>query len=440
MIGSIGSTTPTLVRVMGRWTVTALVINAILGSGVFGLPSVVARSLGPSSPWAWVIGAAVNAVIIACFAEVASRFTQAGGPYLYARTGLGRLPAILVGWLAYLTRVSAVAAGANLFTVNLIEFFPGVGRELVRIAVLTVVLAAFAAVNYRGARGGAWLSNAFTIGKLVPLGVFVVAGIVFVALHPPAASVTPPAATGGDWLQAILLVGFAFGGYDGAMLAMGEAKEPRRDAPFALITAIVCLAVLYTGIQVLVNAALVDPGATDRPLAAAARVFLGPAGAALLAGGALLSVVGFLSANFLNSPRLTYALSEHGDAPAAFGRIHPRFRTPHISIMTFAVLVWALAGYGNFQWNATLSAVTRLFIYGSTCLALIVLRRTQPGGATLPVPGGPLLAAAGMGFCAVLAARMGRAEFLVIIGVVVLGLAHWLIVRRRDPSAAADRQ
>jgi len=418
---------------MGRWTVTALVVNAILGSGVFGLPSVIARSLGPASPWAWVIGAAGNAVIIACFAEVASRFTQAGGAYLYARAGLGRLAAILVGWLAYLTRVSAVAAGANLFTVNLAEFFPGVGRDLVRIAVLTVVLVVFATVNYRGARGGAWLSNAFTIGKLVPLAVFVIAGIAFVALHAPAvAPAPPPAATGGDWLQALLLVGFAYGGYDGAMLAMGEAKEPRRDAPFALITAIVFLTALYTGIQLLVNAALVDPGATDRPLAAAARVFLGPPGGALLAGGALLSVVGFLSANFLNAPRLTFALSEHHDAPAAFGRIHARFRTPHVSILTFAVLVWALAAYGNFQWNATLSAVTRLFIYGSTCLALIVLRRTQPGGAALPVPGGPVLAAVGMAFCALLAARMGRAEFLVILGVAGLGVVHWLIVRRRS--------
>jgi amino acid transporter len=423
-------TTPTLVRVMGRWTVTALVINAIIGSGIFGLPSVIARSLGPASPWAWIIGAAGNAVIIVCFAEVASRFTQAGGAYLYARASLGRLAAILVGWLAYLTRVSAVAAGANLFTVNLAEFFPGVGREAARLAVLTVVLGAFAVVNYRGARGGAWLSNVFTIGKLVPLAVFVIAGIAFVAMYAPAVGSVRPPATGRDWLQALLLVGFAYGGYDGAMLAMGEAKEPRRDAPFALVTAIVFLTALYTGIQVLVNAALADPGATDRPLAAAARVFLGPSGAALLAGGALLSVVGFLSANFLNAPRLTFALSEHCDAPAAFSRIHARFRTPHVSILTFAALVWALAAYGNFQWNATLSAVTRLFIYGSTCLALIVLRRTQPGGAWLPIPGGTVLAAVGIGFCALLAARMGRAELLVILGVAGLGLVHWLIARR----------
>src|SRR6266540_732820 len=423
--------TPTLIRVMGRWTVTALVINAILGSSIFGLPSVIAKTLGSASAWAWLIGAAGNAVIIACFAEVASRFTQAGGAYLYAHAALGRLPAILVGWLAYLTRVSAVAAGANLFTVNLAEFFPGVAREAVRIGVLTVLLGLFAAVNYRGAKGGARLSNVFTIGKLVPLAIFVAAGIAWVGTHAAAAPAAAASPTGRDWLQALLLIGFAYGGFDGAMFAMGEAKEPRRDAPFALGTAIVFLTVLYTGVQILVNAALPDPGATDRPLADAASVFLGPPGAALLAGGALLSLVGFLSANFLSGPRLTYALSEHADAPPLLGAIHPRFRTPYVSIVLFAVLVWALAARGNFQWNATLSAVTRLFIYGSTCLALIVLRRTQPGGALLSVPGGPVLAAVGIGFCALLAARMGRAEFVVVGGVVVLGLVHWLIVRRQ---------
>lgn len=415
---------------MGRWTVTALVINAIIGSGIFGLPSVIARSLGPASPWAWIVGAVGNAVIILCFAEVASRFADAGGAYLYARASLGRLPAILVGWLAYLTRLSAVAAGANLLTLNLAEFFPGVEREAVRVAVLTALLGGFTVVNYRGARGGAGLSNAFTVAKLLPLGVFVVAGAVHVVLRDAVAVPVPQPAASPDWLHALLLVGFAYGGYDGAMIAMCEAKEPRRDAPFALGVAILFIAALYTGIQVVVIGALADPGASGRPLADAARVFLGAPGAALLAAGALVSVVGFLAANFLGVPRLTFALSEHQDAPAAFGRIHPRFRTPSVSILTFAALVWALAVYGNFQWNATLSAVARLFVYGSTCLALIVLRRTQPGGAWLPIRGGPALAAVGIAFCGLLAARMGRAELLVILGVAGLGLVHWVIVRR----------
>ena len=413
---------------MGRWTVTALVVNAIIGSGIFGLPSVIAGAVGPASPWAWLIGAAANAVIIVCFAEVASRFTGAGGAYLYARASMSRLAAIVVGWLAYLTRLSAVAAGANLFTVNLAEFFPTVEREPVRVALLTVVMGGFAAVNYRGARGGARLSNAFTVAKLVPLAVFVAAGAAFLALRDPATG--PPPAPERDWLGALLLIGFAYGGFDGAMLAMSEAREPRRDAPFALAAAIVFLAVLYTGIQLLVNGALADPAASQRPLADAARVFLGAPGAALLAVGAIVSVVGFLSANFFNAPRLTFALSEHRDAPAALGRVHPRFRTPHVSIVLFAALVWALAVYGNFQWNATLSAVARLFVYGSTCLTLIVLRRTQPGAAWLRVPGGPVLAAVGIGFCALLATRMGRAELVTILAVTGLGVVHWLMVRR----------
>jgi amino acid transporter len=419
----------TLVRVMGRWTVTALVINAIIGSGIFGLPSVIARQLGGASPWAWIIGAGINAVIMLCFAEVASRFTDAGGAYLYARRALPRLAAILVWWLTFVTRLTAVAAGANLFTVNLAEFFPSLEREAVRIAVLTVMLAGFAIVNYRGAQGGARLSTFFTVAKLIPLAVFVVAGALFVLADHPARAAAP-AVPERHWLQAIVLIGFAYGGFDGAVLAMGEARDPRRDVPFALVLAMVFLALLYTSIQAIVNAALPDPAATSRPLADAARVFLGTPGARLLAAGALVSLVGFISANFLNGPRLTFALSEHADAPRFLGRVHERYRTPDVSILLFTVLVWALAVWGNFEWNATLSAVARLFVYASTCLALLVLRRREPGAAAVPIPGGPLLAVIGIGLCAVLAARMGRAELAVIAGITVLGVLHWLAVRR----------
>lgn len=425
---------PTLVRVMGKWTVTALVINAIIGSGIFGLPSVLARLVGAASPWAWIIGSAGNAVIVLCFAEVASRFTAAGGAYLYARESLGRLPAIQVGWLAYLTRLSAVAAGTNLFTDNLAEFFPAVEREAVRVSVLTIMLAVFALVNYRGARGGARLSNVFTASKLVPLAIFVMAGIAFLVVRDSAASTAVPAPADPDWIQALVLVMFGYGGFDNAMLAMGEAKNPRRDAPFALGVAVLFLTALYTVIQVLVNRVLPDPGASGRPLADAARVFLGPFGGKLLAAGAVISVTGFLVANFLGAPRLTFALSEHRDAPAWLGRIHPRFRTPYISILLFAFLVWALAVIGNFQGNATLSGVARLFVYGSTCAALIALRRGKAGEAWFRVPGGTVLAVIGIAFSAVLALRVNW-DGLGVVGVVAgLAVVHWLIVRRAAPS------
>jgi amino acid transporter len=418
---------------MGRWTVTALMINAIIGSGIFGLPSVITRMVGSAAPWAWIIGSAGNAVIVVCFAEVASRFTAAGGAYLYARESLGRMPAIQVGWLTYLTRLSAVAAGANLFTVNLAEFFPPVEREAVRVTVLSLMLVAFALVNYRGVREGAWLSNVFTASKLVPLAIFVAAGAIFLAARGPVSTAVPPPERT-EWLQALILVLFGYGGYDNAVLAMGEARNPRRDAPFALGTAIVFLTILYTGVQILVNLTLADPGATDKPLADAARVYLGAGGARLLAAGAMLSVAGFLVANFLGAPRLTFALSEHHDAPAWLGLVHPRFRTPYVSILVFAFLVWLLAVVGNFQGNATLSGVTRLFVYGSTCVALVALRRRpEAPAAWFPVRGGPVFAALGLGFCALLALRMGWAELKMVLVVSGLALGHWLLVRKRRP-------
>lgn len=422
-----------LTRAMGRWTLTALVINAIIGSGVFGLPSVIAKLLGPAAPWAWLIGAAGNGVVMLCFAEVASRFSGAGGAYLYARESLPRLLAIQTGWLAYLTRLTAAAAGANLFTSYLAEFWPAADAAMVRVGLLTVLLGALASVNYRGVREGAAVSNVFTVSKLVPLLIFLVAGAVYLVWQQPAPTLAPVAATTPDWLRAVLLIAFAYGGYDGAMMAMGEARSPRRDAPFALITAMVMLAALYTAVQLVVNAVLPDPGSSARPLADAARVLLGPAGGWLLAAGATISVVGFLGANFLNAPRLTYALAEHGDLPPIFARVHQRFRTPSVSILVFALLVWALAVRGSFEWNATLSAVARLFVYGSTCAALIALRRSRPGEARFQLAGGLVMPLAGIGFCAVLAARMGRADLAILVAVAAVALAHWAIVRRRAP-------
>jgi amino acid transporter len=419
---------PTLLRAMGRWTLAALVVNSIIGSGIFALPAVVGRLVGPVAPWAWLVGAAGNGLIMLCFAEVASRFRDAGGAYLYARAALPRFVAIQVGWLAFLTRLSAAAAGANLFVVNLAEFWPPAERPWIRGALLTALLGVLALVNHHGVRGGAGLSNAFTVGKLLPLAVFLIGGALYFAGE---GSVARPAEGTGEWLRASLLIAFAYGGYDGAMMAMGEARRPRRDAPFALIAAMVFLAALYTAVQVAVDRSL-GTTASERPLVDAARLFLGARGGALLAAGAIISVIGYLVANFLNAPRLAYALAEHQDAPAAFGRVHPLHRTPFVAVWLFAAAVWALALYGSFEWNAMLSAVARLFVYGSTCAALLVLRRRDPAGARLRLPGGAVLAWLGMGLCALLVSRMGRAEFVAIAAVAAIGLVHWLVAARRE--------
>ena len=415
---------------MGRWTLVALVINSIIGSGIFGLPSLVWKLVGRGAPWAYLLAGAGIGVTMACFAEVASRFTEAGGPYLYARAAFGRFIGIEMGWLLWLVRLSACAAGANLFVIYLAEFWPGAKLPVARALVLALLLGVLAAINYRGVKSGARTSNVFTVAKLVPLGLFVVAGGAFVLLRGPAspASTVHPAA--GDWLQATLVLIFAYGGFEGAMVPLAEAKDPRRDAPFALLISLVVCVALFTLVQLVVQAALADPGQTDRPLAAAARTFLGTTGARFISLGALISLYGYLSANMLNTPRLTFALAERDDFPRIFRAVQPRFHTPYVSIVVFAVLVWVLAVIGNFRWNVVLSAVARLFAYGAVCAAMLVLNRKQPHEAHFPLPARPVFGVLGIAFALALMSRMGRAELEIIAGTMLIALLNWLWARK----------
>ncbi len=413
---------------MGRWSLVALVINSIIGSGIFGLPSVVAGMLGPASPLAYIPAAMGMGVVMACFAEVASRFRQAGGPYLYAREAFGRLAGIEVAWVTYLARVTAAAAMVNLFAIYLAEFWPAAKSPWPRLAILTLLIGVLAAVNYRGVRAGAWQSNIFAVAKLVPLLVFIAAGLFFVhrgnySFHSTASAET--------WVEVLLVLVFAFGGFEGALIPMSEAKDPKRDAPFALFVALAVVTTVYMLVQVVVTGILPNAAASDRPLAAAARVFIGPGGAAFITLGALISVYGVLSSNALFSPRLTFALAEQGDFPPLFAAIHRRFHTPYISIVVFAVLVWALAIAGSFRWNLTLSAVARLFTYGATCAALVAFRKRPQGEAALRLPAGGLFALLGILFCVVLITRMGRAEFWIVLVTCAVGLLNWVWARRR---------
>jgi len=426
-----------LVRAMGRWTLVALVINSIIGSGIFGLPSLVWRQVSNAAPWAYLLAGVGIGVIMACFAEVASRFTEAGGPYLYARVAFGRFLGIAVGWMLWLVRISACAAGANLFVTYLTEFWPGAKAPVARALVLTVLLSVLTTINYRGVKSGARMSNLFTVAKLVPLGLLVTAGAVFMLLRsgPPAAGSAPQAAAG-SWIQAVLLLVFAYGGFEAAMIPLAEAKDPRRDAPFALLVSLAVCVALFTLLQIVVQVTLANPGQSDRPLADAARQIMGTAGARFVSLGALVCFYGYLSANLLHTPRLTFALAEGGDFPLVFGAVHRRFRTPHISIVVFAALVWLMAVVGNFPWNVVLSAVARLFAYGAVCTAMLVLRRKHPGEARFTLPAGPLFGVLGITFGLVLVSRMGRSELAVVAATMVTALINWLWVRRHQRTPA----
>jgi len=420
----------TLIRAIGRWSLVALTVKYILGSGIFGLPAQVADRLGRLSPWAVLLAGSAMGVIVACYAEVASQFTETGGTYIYCRAAFGRLTGLEVGWMLMLSRLTACAANANLLVIYLAEFWPQASRPGARFAVITLLLGILLLVNYRGVRNGTLVSNLFVIAKLVPLAIICLAGGYYLVAHGMIAA-PAPAASLGKWREAILLLFFAYGGYEAAMNPLGEARNPKRDAPFALFTALAIITVIYVVIQWTVVGLLPPTLHTDRPLAEVARVILGHGGAALVAAGALVSVYGYLSANFLTGPRATFAFAEQGDFPRWFAAIHRDFKTPHVSIVIFALVCWMLALFGSFTWNVTLSAVARLFYYGAVCAAVPVLRRKQPQAAWLRLPAGSVFAVAGILICVVLLTGVDFSKTLILLATIVIAGINWLAVRNR---------
>ena len=431
--------TKTLVRAIGKWGLAGLALNSIIGSGIFGLPSPLGALLGTVSPVAVLLVGLAMGVIVACMAEVASYFTAAGGPYLYARVAFGRFTGIQMGWMFWLFRLAAAAANANLFALYLGVFWPQSQNPLPRFFILTALIWGLAAINFRGVQGGARTSSVFAISKLVPLFGICVVGVIFLLVHPhgvPVASnaLLPQAHTTNfsTCLKAGLLLAFSYGGFESALAPTGEARNPRRDSAFALFAAMGVCIVLYSLLQWVAVGTVPDLGHSQRPLADAARTMLGPVGATIIAIGALVSTFGNVSGAALVVPRITFALAEQGDFPKFFAAIHPRFRTPYVSILAFAFLTWVLALGGNFTWNVVLSAVARLFVYGSACAALPVLRKKMPGEALFRIPGGPILSVLGVIICCVLLTQIDHAGLRILVATIAVAALNWAIVRERS--------
>jgi amino acid transporter len=271
----------------------------------------------------------------------------------------------------------------------------------------------------------------FTVAKLTSLALVMLAGSLYLLIKHPAMTTRTLSPTGNQWARAIVLVVFAYGGFEASLVSTGEAKNPRRDLPFGLFAALITCAVIYGVTQWVVVGLLPDPAHSARPLADVARLVMGSSGASLTAIGALLSIYGYMSGNILATPRLSFALAERGDFPAIFAAVHPRFRTPYISILLFALLAWLLALFGSFAGNATLSAGSRLFYYAVVCAAVPVFRKKKAEPAPFRLRGGTLIAILGVLICAGLLTQIEYNKSLILLAAVAVAFFNWLAVRNR---------
>jgi APA family basic amino acid/polyamine antiporter len=410
-------------------------INSIIGSGIFGVPGELLRMLGAASPIAIVAAGLIVGVIVACFVEVGSQFSESGGPYLYVRTAFGRLAGIQVAWFTALTPLAAAAAQAALFVSYLAGFVPTVAHGAPRTLAILGVIGLPVAVNLIGARAGKSLSSLLVVAKLAPLLLLIAAGLMHArsAPTPNMTAIEPTSTAAGLWLTAVLIAVFSFGGFEDALSATGEVEEPRRAVPFALTASLVACIIINTLIQWVTASTLSDTGDVERPLFAVAAVLLGPWGGTLVSVAALISTSGAISATVLAVPRLLAALGEHGDLPAAIARAQ-RSGTPAIATLLVAALVAVLGLTGTFKWALAVTTGSTTIFAGAVCAALPRLRALQPQAALIRVPGGAGLAFVGVALSVLLLVQLEAREVAAIAVTAAVAFSNWLFVKGKTSA------
>ena len=385
------SAAPALLRRLRRIDVIALTVNVTIGAGVLAMPAKLASSAGVWSLLVLVGAFALTALLALSLVEVASRFEVTGGPPVYAADAFGPVAGFSVGWLLGLSRAVSYAAIGQTMLDYLVALVPALDGTWPRLAVLTLFTLLLVASNIRGVTRGAMVSNLLIVAKILPLLPLALAGLWLagwndVPTNPPA----PGGITAG-----LALALFACFGFEQAGIVAGEMRDPRRDIAPAILIGMGIVCAMYLLLMCAAFALLPDPGASKLPLADAASVLAGPAGAIVISIAAVFSCAGSMSATMLVAPRLFYALGASGELPRPLGAVHDRFRTPFVSIAFLALVAWLLAVSGTFEYLINLFVIIRCLAYGSTSAALIRLR-LRDGPAPVVVPGGHAIAVAAL--------------------------------------------
>lgn len=426
-----------MVRAVSRWQIVGLAINDVIGSGIYLLPAAAVALLGPISLWAVVLAGLAVLLLVLCFAEASGHFDQPGSAYLYSRTAFGDFVGFEVGWMTWLARVSSVASLSVGFAQALGYLWPVVEAGWGRSLAIALPLLVLTAINYFGVESGVKTAVALVIAKVVPLLVFVAAGITAVSVD----RVFSQQATGDGSLanlgEAALLLLFAYAGFENTPAAAGEYKNPRRDVPFALIAMITLVTTIYVSVMWVTLGTLDNAALSSTPLADAAGSFLGSWGGLLLTVGAAMSILGTNSNTVLIGPRYLYALGRDGYGPSFLGRLHPEHRTPASALFVQTAIALPLALSGSFVGLAALSVVARLATYIGTAASVPVLRKKlgdPKDSGRFRLPFGPVIPIAAILLSLGLAASATPRNLIAAAIALAIGGVLFAL-RRRSPTS-----
>lgn len=432
-----------LPRVLGLLDVMGILIGTVIGSGIFIVPAAIAGHVG--SPLlllaVWVVGGALSFFGALAFAELGAAFPRAGGMYVFLREAYGPLVAFLFGWtLFFVIDTGAIATLSVAFSSKYLPQFVPLGPVGIK-AVAAGMIAALVAINYVGTRRGARLQNTLMFIKFG--AILAVVLVVFVsgrgdARHftSPAAGPLSPALVGGFGLALVASL-WAYKGWEAVSFSAGEIDRPQRNLPLGLLAGTLTVIVLYLAANVayLWVFPVQAITASTRIASDAVQMVAGPTAAALLGGAILLSIAGAANGNVLTAPRVFFAMARDGLFFHRFGAVHPRFLTPHVSILATGAWAMALSVTGTFEQLAAYVIFGQWIFFGLTVAAVIVLRRTQPALArpyrTWGYPVTPIVFVVAALYISVNALVNSFANAMVGLAIILLGIPAYAYWRRR---------
>ena len=422
-------------RDIGFFGAAFLVLNSVIGAGIFALPGKVAINAGLFSPWLFLVVGVLFLAVVLTFAELASYYDQTGGPVLYAGDAFGPLVGFSTGWLIFLARMTAFAANANVMALYLASLSDVFASDIARTAIISLVTVGLTWANILGVKDGVRTMAVLTVLKIVPLVLLVLLGL----QHVTGATLIP----GGNFHiedigSTTLLLIYAYVGFETIGVTAGETAQPKRTVPLALVRTVIGTGVLYYLIVLVFISVIPAAEYADATLVDVGRTLAGPAGAVIITLTAVFSIGGNLAGSMLAAPRLIYSLAENSLLPQWFAHINEKYSTPDRSILVMGAMALVLGLSSNFVELAVGSSVVRLLGYIICIAALPVIRKNASKEAqeqAFRLPGGYTIPLIALGICVWLVAQSKgddwiKVSILLAIGIVLYLVEKWYYSRK----------
>ncbi len=390
-------------------------MNIIVGTGIFVLPALIAETLGAASIIAYIVCGVLISLIALCFAEAGSKVTATGGAYAYIEAAFGPFAGFLsnnIFWFGSCVFSDAAVANGLADTLKLI--LPSfAGDETFRIIFFALLFGIMAFINITSVKNGLRFIELAAFGKSIPLVLFVIVGVGHISTKNLVFTSIPAL---NDIGTAALLLFFAFIGMETPVTNGGEIKNPKRTIPLAIFFGILLVLILYIAIQLVTQGILGDTIIQHKtaPLAAAAEIIFGTAGATIILAATIISMLGYLGGEVLSIPRILYAGGRNRQLPKFLSTVHPKFQTPLYAIIVYAFFDFVISLSAQFQQLVIVASASMLLIYLGVVLATIKLRRIKSinDEQTFRIPGGITIPVLAVGVIVWLLAHLSGKEFL----------------------------